>query len=119
MLLIADSNSDERRDLIAFRPPSDFPQATEAKMLSVKNDGTVLGNHAHPHAEGFFLVSGSCLVRTWTKTNGVKERELSAPVMFYFEPEEEHALICSKGTIIVGYMPTTFTKENNTPATHL
>mgnify|MGYP001571610977 FL=1 len=49
----------------------------------------------------------------------MEERELSAPIMFVFEPGEEHIFICSSGMILVGYTPTTFKPENLIPATHL
>jgi len=116
---VVDSNSDDRRDLTAFRPTSDFPQVVEAKVLVVKKDGVQLGNHSHPHVEGFFLVAGTCIVRTWTKTGGAQEQHFSAPVMFMFEPGEEHLLICSSEVILVGYMPVIFEEENNTSATHV
>ena len=114
-----DRHSDERRDLTAFRPTSDFPRVSEAKVLIVKQNGVRLGNHAHPHFEGFFLVAGTCIIRTWTEAGGLQEQKLSAPVMFMFEPGEEHLLVCSNGVTLVGYMPVTFEQENNTPATHL
>ncbi len=116
---VADSHSDDRRDLTAFRPTSDFPQVAETKVLVVKKDGVSLGNHSHPHVEGFFLVAGTCIVQTWRKTEGTQEQQLSAPVMFMFEPGEEHLLTCPNGVILVGYMPVTFEEENNTPATHV
>lgn len=116
---VADSHSDARRDLAAFRPSDDFPQTAEGKVLVVKTDGVRLGNHSHPHVEGFFLVSGSCVVRTWSEAEGVQERTLAAPVMFMFEPDEEHVLTCSADMILVGYMPVTFEHENNTRAGHL
>ncbi|MEI7620364.1 MAG: hypothetical protein WCJ57_02230 [Candidatus Falkowbacteria bacterium] len=115
----ADSHEDDRRKLTAFRPTPDFPKATEAKVINVKSDGVILGKHSHNHVEGFLLASGSCLIKTWTETKWLQEQELSAPTMFIFEPGEEHLLTCSKGTILVGYMPVTFEDENNTPATHV
>ena len=88
-------------------------------MLVVKSDGVRLGNHSHPHPEGFFLVMGNCVVRTWSEQEGVQEHPLVAPIMFMFEPGEEHLLTCSADMILVGYMPVTFEEENNTPAAHL
>ena len=115
-----DGHDDSRRTLTAFRPSSDFPRSAEAKVLVVKQDGVRLGNHAHPHFEGFFLVFGSCVVRTWKdEQEGVTESRLEAPVMFMFEPNEEHILTCSADMVLVGYMPVTFEEENNTPAIHL
>ncbi|MBI4434386.1 hypothetical protein HY635_01010 [Candidatus Uhrbacteria bacterium] len=116
---VADHHSDDRRDLTAFRPPPEFPRAAEAKVLVTKKAEVRLGNHSHPHFEGFFLVAGSCTVRTWTPTGGVQEQSLSAPIMFMFEPNEEHLLTCSEGMVIVGYMPVTFEEERNVPAQHL
>ena len=105
-------HTDERRDLMAFRLPSNFPRTVEGKMLIIKKDGVKLGNHSHPHTEGFFLVTGSCTVRTWTKKNGVQEHCLKAPVMFMFFPNEEHLLFtCSRKMTLVGYMPITFKEE--------
>jgi len=114
-----DSHDDERRTLIAFRPPDIFPKVVEGKMLVVKNDGVSLGKHSHPHNEGFFLAAGACNIKTWTAEHGVQEKYLVAPIMFMFEPNEEHLLICAKGTIIIGYMPVIFGNENNAPAVHL
>lgn len=114
-----DSHDDERRVLTAFRPTPDFPRSAEAKVIVTKHAGVRLGNHSHPHIEGFFLVSGSCAVRTWTSGQGQKEERLVAPVMFMFEPNEEHVLVCSDNMILVGYLPVTFEQENNIPATHL
>lgn len=116
---IADQHRDDRRDLTAFRPPPDFPRVAEGKVLITKRDGVRLGNHSHPHFEGFFLVRGSCTVRTWSADKGVQELPLTAPVMFMFEPNEEHLLTCSEGMVLVGYMPVTFEEERNVPATHL
>jgi len=115
----ADHHSDARRDLTAFRPPADFPHVTEAKILCVKEEGITLGRQYRPHAEGFFLAVGSCVVNTWSEKKGLQTTPLSGPIMFSFEPHEEHALVCSKGMILIGYMPVTFENENNTPATHL
>lgn len=116
---VADSHTDERRTLTAFRPSADFPHTVEGKVLITQKDGVQLGNHSHPHAEGFFLIQGRCRIRTWTQTDGVQEHELQAPVMFMFSPHEEHVLTCSEDMILVGYVPTTFEKENSTPASHL
>ena len=116
---VADTNSDVRRKLTAFRPPPDFPRVVEAKVLRAKKEGIVLGNHSHPHVEGFFLVQGHSTIRTWTLYDGVQEQQLAAPVMFMFEPDEEHILVCSRGMILVGYSPVTYADENNTTATHL
>lgn len=116
---ITDENNDDRRNLTAFNPPFDSPAPVEAKVLVVKHDGVRLGNHSHPHAEGFMLASGSCKVQTWTASDGNKEYELVAPTMVMFEPGEEHLLTCSKGMILVGYMPVPFSEQNNTLATHL
>ena len=116
---VADTHTDERRTLTAFRPSADFPHTAEGKVLITKKDGVRLGNHSHPHVEGFFLVQGECTVRTWTQAGGVKDHALKAPVMFMFEPHEEHILTCSDTMILVGYMPITFEEENNTPASHL
>ena len=116
---IADQHEDQRRKLTAFRPPVEFPKTAEAKVLITKQDGVRLGNHSHPHLEGFFLVSGSCVIKTWTELGGAKEQILEAPIMFMFEPDEEHLLVCSNGMTLVGYMPVTFEEENNAKATHL
>lgn len=116
---VADGHSDARRDLTAFRPSADFPRTAESKVLVVKADGVRLGNHSHPHVEGFFLITGSCVVRTWSEQHGVQEQTLNAPIMFMFEPGEEHILTCSAGMVLVGYMPVTFEHENNAPAVHL
>jgi hypothetical protein len=116
---VADKHEDERRNLTAFRPTADFPKTVEGKVIVVKRDGMKLGNHSHPHPEGFFLVVGNCTVRTWTKDNNIQEQKLQAPVMFMFDPGEEHLLTCSVGMVLVGYMPITFEEENNTPATHI
>lgn len=121
MILIQqiDKNDDFRRCLTAFRPPADFPKSAESKVIITKKDGVQLGNHSHPHNEGFMLVSGSCSVRTWTEKSGVQELELTAPIMFMFEQDEEHLLTCSNEMVLIGYMPITFMEENNTRATHL
>ncbi|MDP3997534.1 MAG: hypothetical protein Q8P73_03480 [bacterium] len=118
---VADSHEDDRRALTAFRPPAEFPNVAEAetKVLVVKQEGVKLGNHSHPHYEGFLLVKGMCDVRTWTEFEGLQEHGLEAPVMFMFEPGEEHVLTCSEDMVLVGYMPVTFENENNTLATHL
>lgn len=116
---VADSHEDERRKLTAFRPSPDFPHVKEAKVLITKSENVCLGRHSHSHVEGFFLVSGTCVIKTWTAADGAQEQQLSAPVMFMFEPEEEHLLTCSKDMILVGYMPTSFEEENNSPATHI
>ncbi|MFA6423927.1 MAG: hypothetical protein WCV83_01275 [Candidatus Magasanikbacteria bacterium] len=119
IFLVADSHSDSRRDLTAFRPPPYFPKPVESKVLITKSKGVRLGNHSHAHVEGFFLVKGRCRVRTWTENGGVWDHVIMAPTMFMFEPGEEHVLACSAGMILVGYMPVTFEDQKNFPATHL
>lgn len=116
---VANTHDDARRTIVAFHLPPEFPRVAEAKVLTSKQGGVVLGNHSHTHYEGFFLVQGACTVLTWTEAEGVLEHVLQAPAMFMFEPGEEHRLTCSKDLILVGYMPVTYEDENNTRATHL
>ena len=115
----ADFNSDDRRDLTAFRPGSEFPLLVEGKVIVVKRDGVELGNHSHSHVEGFLLVSGLCHIVTWTADGGRASQGIIAPAMFMFEKGEEHVLYCSADTILVGYMPVSYKDEHNTPAIHL
>jgi hypothetical protein len=112
-------HSDNRRDLSAFQLPPEFPTVAETKVLVVKGKAVELGRHYHPHPEGFLLAAGSCVVRTWTPGSGVCETEIHAPQLFMFEAQEEHLLTCEQGTVLVGYMPVTFSDENNTPAIHV
>lgn len=119
IILVADRHSDTRRDLIAFRPPSDFPVVAEAKVLVAKLDGIRLGNHSHPHVEGFMLAAGKCHIRTWSQAEGLRDHDLTAPTLFMFEPDEEHVVIGSENMVLVGYLPVTFEQEHNVSATHL
>ena len=116
---VADRHENDRRVLTAFEPSSDFPNPVEAKVIVTKFSGVWLGNHSHEHFEGFFLVAGTCTVRTWTEREGVKDHALIGPIMFLFEPGEEHILTCSEGMILVGFMPLTFKNQHNTAATHI
>jgi len=116
---ITSKNEDERRYLTAFELPTNFPVVAEAKMLATKQDGVRLGNHSHPYCEGFFLVAGSCQIRTWTEKSGIQEHNLTAPAMFMFEAGEEHALTCNDQTILVGYSPMPFEKQDHIPSKNL
>jgi hypothetical protein len=120
VIYTARENENRQRVLAAFSLPPEFPAVVEAEMISAhKVSQVLLGGHSHPHSEGFFLVEGSLVAKTWTSEKGYEHRALSSPVMFMFKPREEHQLICSYGTILVGLSPVAFGEENNTPAEHL
>jgi hypothetical protein len=114
------AHEDDRRTLEAFSPSAGFPVSVEVKIIRTSCEGVRLGNHSHPHREGFFLVVGHCRVRTWKEGDeSVQEHTLVAPVMFEFDPREEHLLTCSSNMILIGFSPTIFDEGNNIPATRL
>ncbi|MDD5464661.1 MAG: hypothetical protein PHP62_05940 [Candidatus Moranbacteria bacterium] len=111
-----DSHKDERRTLTAWEEDI---QVVEVKHMIVTQDGVRLGGHKHPFREKFVIARGDAMVETWSEKEGTKKQHLSAPQMAIFEPDEEHALTCSKGTIIIVFLLGKFSQQNIIPATNL
>ncbi len=109
---------DNRRELTEFITDN-FLKTVEMKIISVKEDNAVLGKHYHLYKEILLFASGKCKVITWKKDIGLTEKELIAPTLITFEKEEEHILICEKGTIFIECVQNVYTKKDNMPSKHI
>jgi hypothetical protein len=113
-IIQTDAHIDQRPSLAAWEYGGG-----EVKELVITEDKVRLGNHAHRCGEMYIIAAGTCVIRTWSRRDGLNEVNLDAPAVVRVEPREEHLFICSKGTILIGIVPQKFNEKGMIPATHL